>query len=311
MDRPARFTVGAGYTAFVGANNAGKTSALRFFYEFRPLFQRLTPGSGNLIQMLAADSHDTPGLLGVIDPLAVFHSGNELDIEVRLTLETPAAEAPVPVPVPVPAELVLHMNRNGQARVLIPGSDPFPQNQTGWDSTFITVAGAKRFDFAPWFEIFAAMAQTLFIGAFRNALNVGGGAHYDLAIGEQFVQTWDRYKAGDNRREIQAALDLTEEIRRIFEFESLEINAHTANKSLLVIIDGRPYPLDEVGGGLAHFIIALASAAIQRPQLILIDEPELNPHPSLQLDFLTTLGRYASKGTLFATHSIGLVSSSS
>lgn len=39
---------------------------------------------------------------------------------------------------------------------------------------------------------------------------------------------------------------------------------------------------------------------------MLIDEPELNLHPSLQLDFLTTLGSYAREGVLLATHSIGL-----
>jgi len=57
---------------------------------------------------------------------------------------------------------------------------------------------------------------------------------------------------------------------------------------------------------LAQFILVLASAAIRKPAWILIDEPELNLHPSLQLDFLTTLGDYASEGVLFATHSIGL-----
>jgi hypothetical protein len=45
---------------------------------------------------------------------------------------------------------------------------------------------------------------------------------------------------------------------------------------------------------------------MNRPDLILIDEPELNLHPSLQIDFLTTLTSYAKVGTLFATHSIGL-----
>jgi ABC-type cobalamin/Fe3+-siderophores transport system ATPase subunit len=46
--------------------------------------------------------------------------------------------------------------------------------------------------------------------------------------------------------------------------------------------------------------------AVRRPSFILIDEPELNLHPSLQLDFLTTLARYCRRGVVFATHSVGL-----
>jgi hypothetical protein len=41
----------------------------------------------------------------------------------------------------------------------------------------------------------------------------------------------------------------------------------------------------------------------------LIDEPELNLHPRLQLDFLTALGSYASEGVWFSTHSLGLARS--
>ncbi len=45
---------------------------------------------------------------------------------------------------------------------------------------------------------------------------------------------------------------------------------------------------------------------IQRPSFLLIDEPELNLHASLQLDFLQTLARYTDHGVVFATHSLGL-----
>ena len=50
----------------------------------------------------------------------------------------------------------------------------------------------------------------------------------------------------------------------------------------------------------------MANLLVEKPVYILIDEPELNLHPMLQIDFLTTLGKYASKGVLFATHNIGL-----
>ena len=61
--------------------------------------------------------------------------------------------------------------------------------------------------------------------------------------------------------------------------------------------------------GLAHFVIVLANAALKNPKWILIDEPELNLHPALQLDFLTTLAKYAQEGVWFSSHSIGLARS--
>lgn len=68
--------------------------------------------------------------------------------------------------------------------------------------------------------------------------------------------------------------------------------------------------LPELGAGLAHSVVVLADVAVQQPAFILVDEPEFNLHPSLQLDFLTTLGSYARHGVLFTTHSVGLARAS-
>jgi energy-coupling factor transporter ATP-binding protein EcfA2 len=116
-------------------------------------------------------------------------------------------------------------------------------------------------------------------------------------------------KTGPVRQNNVAAYRLTEEIRQLFGFDRLEINPSDDNQTLQVFINGRSYRLPELGSGMAQFILVLANAAVRRPALILIDEPELNLHPSLQLDFLTTIGSYASVGLLFATHSMGLARS--
>lgn len=70
------------------------------------------------------------------------------------------------------------------------------------------------------------------------------------------------------------------------------------------------YRLDQFGSGLTQFFLVLTQAAMRTPSFILIDEPELNLHASLQLDFLTTLTSYATEGILFATHSMGLARAS-
>ena len=47
---PAKFTVGRSFVGFVGPNNSGKSSILRFFFEFRLFSARKTgalpPGGG-------------------------------------------------------------------------------------------------------------------------------------------------------------------------------------------------------------------------------------------------------------------------
>ena len=105
---------------------------------------------------------------------------------------------------------------------------------------------------------------------------------------------------------VDYAYMLTEDIKHIFGFEDLEINSSPDIQTLQVFVNGKSYKLSELGSGLTQFILVLANAATKQPSYILIDEPELNLHPQLQLDFLTTIGSYAHEGVLFATHSIGL-----
>lgn len=55
--------------------------------------------------------------------------------------------------------------------------------------------------------------------------------------------------------------------------------------------------------------MVLSTALVQKPAYIAIDEPESHLHPSLQIEFLTTLASYAKHGVLFSTHSVGLARS--
>ena len=104
-------------------------------------------------------------------------------------------------------------------------------------------------------------------------------------------------------------LSVADDIKRIFGLDRLEINASSDLKTLHIVVNNRPYRLEEQGSGLAQFIVTMANVAIHRPSMVLIDEPELNLHPSLQVDFLTSLASYATGPVLFSTHSIGLARS--
>jgi hypothetical protein len=174
-------------------------------------------------------------------------------------------------------------------------------------------------DLTPYLEVLEAMSGAMYIGPFRNIINLSldsgsgpslGAQYYDLRIGDAFVADWETLKAGDDRTANEVAYTVTRDIERIFGFSSLDINKAPGGRTLQLFLDGRSYRLPELGSGLAQFIAVLAQVARRQPAFVLIDEPELNLHPTLQIDFLLTLASYATHGVLFSTQSLGLARAS-
>jgi ABC-type Mn2+/Zn2+ transport system ATPase subunit len=130
-----------------------------------------------------------------------------------------------------------------------------------------------------------------------------------MMTGDIFIRNYRQFKTGKNKKNSERIEQLVEDLRCIFEYERFSIEPSDDNSMLHVTINGRPYKQHELGAGLSQFIMTLANIAIARPRLILIDEPELNLHPRLQLDFLTTLASYGADALWFTTHSVGLARS--
>ena len=307
--RPARISVRNGFTAFVGVNNSGKSSLLKFFYEFRNLFQVLLE-PGNLVEALRGTRAFKFGP-SVVDPAEVFSNGNSRDLEVELRF-TGADNPDKKDGTPVPDLLVVTIPRgtniwSAQIHLRDRPVDIGDMNSLSHSETQLLSGGAAVAELSHLFDVSKTLANTLYIGPFRNAINVGTKEDYfDIRVGEAFIHMWRTYKTGKLKSQVQSALGVTDDIRRIFDFRTLEINTSDDNETLQVIVNGKSYRLVELGSGLAQFTLVLVNAAIEKPAFILIDEPELNLHPSLQLDFLTTLTSYAGEGILFATHSVGL-----
>jgi len=100
---------------------------------------------------------------------------------------------------------------------------------------------------------------------------------------------WHGLQAGASKQGQERIYKLIEEIKDNFGFRQLQISAALNHNSLQLFIDGRPFALQELGAGLAQFIVVLGNAALKKPSFILIDEPEISLHPSLQLKFLMKL----------------------
>jgi ABC-type cobalamin/Fe3+-siderophores transport system ATPase subunit len=305
-DLPARVTVREGFTSFVGTNNSGKSSLLRMPYELRDLFSRFSrTNSSDLANAFRAPSGFNPQ--GLQDYAELFSDANDRSLTISLAI----TDAPETQGIPVADELEITVQRTGQAATARPrraGRYLDTSRDTGWTGENIAYDHVGQLaDLTPYIAAFDVLARTIYVGPFRNAINIGSNEqYYDLQVGQAFITQWNTLKTGGERRTAAAALAITDDIRRLFGFRSLEINASADGRSLAVVVDGRPYRLHELGAGIAHFIVVLVNVAVRRPALVLIDEPEMGLHPSLQLDFLTTLASYATHGVIYATHSLGL-----
>ena len=303
-DHPASFTLGEGFTGFVGMNNSGKSTLLRFFYEFRPLF---TSAAQNPSQVFIHQPLSVPR--EVADHTELFTDTNAEDLEIILE---PSGLAPRST-FRVFDRLTIRITRpNGKAlrwsATLGDGQNEYPSANVivNSDGHMQIHGGPGVVSFAEISELLGLLSSSLYLPPFRNAVSQSTGSYYDVAVGTAFVQNWRLMKTGPTKSSNEAIVRLTDDIRRIFEFQTLEINPSNDDATLKLMIDGRSYRLDDLGSGIAEFILTLGAAAIRRPALILLDEPELHLHPSLQLDFLTTLASYATYGVLFSTHNVGL-----
>ncbi|MHC5826557.1 MAG: hypothetical protein ACYT04_64505, partial [Nostoc sp.] len=184
------------------------------------------------------------------------------------------------------------------------------ENNLQLNNTQLFQNGESIIDIFYNLETFNDLSKTIYIGPFRNVISLipvfDPGMmksidqqyfnYFDIKTGRAFIQEWRRFKTGYDRINNKVSLKITEDIKHIFEFKSLEINSSDDDQTIKMFIDGNPYTLSELGSGLAQFFVVLANVAVKEPSYILIDEPELNLNPLLQLDFLTTLGNYAQKG---------------
>ena len=306
---PARLAIRKGFTALVGLNNSGKSSLLKFFYEFRELFRRLS--TPDILPSLRG-SDQAFNLVGISDLAEVFSNENSRNLTIEINCSPSQSE---PLPENVPIRLIVEVLRNQNVfkvkevrtkNEVIPYHPEYQVSQVE-DGVYLVRSGQRVAYLQPLFIALQLLASTTYLAAFRNAINVGGNQNYfDIRIGEQFLQAWRSFKTGAVKQQANAAYRLTDDIRHIFGFADLEINTSDDNRTLQVFVNGRAFRLDELGSGLAQFILVLANVATRQQAYILLDEPELNLHPALQIDFLTTIASYASEGVIFCTHSIGL-----
>ena len=308
-EQPAVIELTDGFIAYIGPNNAGKSTILKSFYELRPVYQRLTNLTGYWGQQFNSTiniSLPAP----ITDPTEIINDrpDGSLSIEIQL-VDMPTHSAGARNIDRIKLYLI-DSNSNWRIEVYVKGTDTalgHPNNPVVEISS--TGIGCQNLGQVSTAGIQAAaqkLTNVLYIGAFRNAINDGSAQYFDLQIGSAFIDVWHAWKTGGVKSQNRATSKVTDDVARLLGVHSLEINASRELKTLQIVIEGRHYKLSELGSGIAELIVVLANVAIARPPIVAIDEPEAHLHPKLQAEFLTSLGSYSQSCVLFSTHVLGL-----
>ncbi len=309
------------FVALVGVNNSGKTSLLKSLYELRPMFQHLAtydpgnsqtyqyfvdgPGSTAHVHLRAGERIAPVGRTGLPRVLVEFADKNFVD---------PSTE---------PVGLTFVFTSERVCRVDVTMADGRTLDSPNeWSVTNIAGPGTDvaasfvrehseyaRVRWRPIQQAMAAAADTMYLGAFRNALNAGGGHDYDLSVGHEFIKRFAEFKSGDDPDANEAIDRMCRELADLFGLRTLDINPTPGHDRLTFLVDGRSYRDTEMGAGISQIVLIAANVLVRRPSYLLIDEPELNLHASLQLRFLTLLAQYVKEGVIFSTHALGLARS--
>jgi AAA15 family ATPase/GTPase len=325
--KPAQITVQKGCTAFIGVNNSGKSSLLKFFYEFRPLFQ-VASTTNPWVELAAGRSQAFNFPKEVLTPQDVFcNATNSRAIEIQLQFVSDDTDDKEELQL-APSKIVISIPRNQTnfTALIYRKNQSIPPKRYNFDGVQLIDSdqNSPLVHMAAVLNVFKNLAETQYIGPFRNAINLFPttnlsqvqtiqdlhSSYFDLTIGPPFIKKWRESSTGFDKSVIKSTNNLTNDLQEIFGFENLKIDSSINDQTFNFSINGEVYTLHELGSGLAQFFLVLANIALQKPSYILIDEPELNLHPLLQSRFLTTIAKYATQGILFATHSLGLARTS-
>src|SRR5437870_1327352 len=155
---PVRLSFDKGFTALVGANNSGKSSFLRFLYEFRPLFQMIKLNDSQLAQALQGIQSFSK-VDSILDMEEIFSNTNQRDLTIEMAFRndaTPTGPSPELFVITVPRgsnQWTAKFRVGGQMysgnEINVAGSELRRQNKTLAD-----ILGV--------FEIFQILSDTLY-----------------------------------------------------------------------------------------------------------------------------------------------------
>lgn len=171
-----------------------------------------------------------------------------------------------------------------------------------------SVAPFASCDLGPLVSACQMLDRAVYVPATRY-VGTGGGTGqtwFDVSIGSPLVQLIRDMEIHKNANEKKKFTTTQSTLGKLLGMPDLRITPVQERYELQLAYEAHDRRLDEFGSGIAQFLVVAMTLAVRKPSFVLIDEPELSLHPSLQLTFLDHLAAQASVGTLFATHSLAL-----
>ena len=213
-DEPARYVLAPGVTAFVGANNAGKTALLRFFWEFRPVFAMLSTHSPKLLQAVGRVAQAISFPIADASQLFCDSTSGAITVDVEILGIEPSDRPLVDrfqIEISRPGTLTaLHLFAAGQA----------VEDPQRWEGAFPKAADGRLVaDLNPMYAACNALAQTRLVGFRRTTTSQGGGRDFDVDVGGSLVARWRGLKGGPKPNRVQAA-QLEDRLREVFGLNS-------------------------------------------------------------------------------------------
>jgi hypothetical protein len=291
---------GEALSSIVGPNNAGKSTFLRVFFELRGFLATLADHNEIAAWATSRDNHGI-GINAIDDVAEVPSFGTDGPVIVDFSIDvTEKGQL---------RRMRFLMNRAsaGWSAQLWAAGSTEPLGKKEFPPS-IMLGGRSSVTVSP--REFCALMRDLatrvaYVPAYRNLINQGGGAHYDVLVGTEFIKLWDNWKNGGSVSNRRTILGVQNDIKELFGFTEFSVDATPGKETFNIIVDGRSERIRELGAGISQFIMVLGNVAVKKPDMLLIDEPELNLHPTLQAKFLTALAKYTNH-VVFATHSMGL-----
>lgn len=309
-EQPLRIPLDSGWVAFVGRNNSGKSSALRFIHEFQPIWGQLIDNLERSVGMGGLGLRDTS------DPYNVFSEGNDRPLAITLEFDRPT-EYTAPNWL---QELRVLINRNGTINLThktSSGATAVEVRRISLGDGTVALApvyqagGAQTnghaFSFVHAVSTLQRLQTAQYIPVSRSIAQPGTGSSHGQSFGATFVQAWGALKSG-NKEASNRALAIQRFLERFFAFDRLEISATNTNELRLTFGANRSSSLllSELGHGVEQLIFFLVTLHTQKPSILLIDEPELGLHPALQTQLLDAAASLSGAQLMYATHSLGL-----
>jgi len=307
---PLRIPLDRGWVAFVGRNNSGKSSALRFIHEFQPMWELLV----NRLQHSSESGGF--GLRDTSDPSNAFAEGNDRPMEVTLEFDEPTTTT---APFWLKA-ISLVIERTGNLRLTYHSSSGAKANlahriSVGNGTMALapvhepsgTRDDRRAFSFDHAVLLLQRLQDAQYVPVSRSIAQPGTGSSYGHQFGASFVHAWGNLKSG-NKESSQRATVIQRFLEQFFGFERLEINATGSNELRLTFgaDQSKSLLLSELGHGVEQLIFFLVTLHARKPSILLIDEPELGLHPALQTQLLDAAASLSGAQLMFATHSLGL-----